>query len=99
MQDKRLSMIVLLLVTLIALAIITGCIARAVIAPPSIALIAPANGATGQATTLLLTWEATPGEAKNQKTQPQPKSNAEMSATEGLNEYFAGWRKNQQQKP
>ncbi|HNW47042.1 MAG TPA: hypothetical protein PLS99_06475 [Thermotogota bacterium] len=68
MQDKRLSMIVLLLVTLIALAIITGCIARAVIAPPSIALIAPANGATGQATTLLLTWEATPGEAKNQKT-------------------------------
>ncbi|HPL37996.1 MAG TPA: hypothetical protein PK884_01215 [Thermotogota bacterium] len=68
MQDKRLSMIVLLLVTLIALAIITGCIVRAIIAPPSIALIAPANGATGQATTLLLTWEATPGEAKNQKT-------------------------------
>lgn len=33
--------------------------------------------------------------AKNQKTQPQPKSNAEMSATEGLNEYFANWREQQ----
>jgi len=67
MQDKRLSTIVLLLVTLFALAIVTGCIVRAIIAPPSIALLAPANGATDQPTTLVLTWEATPGVSKNKK--------------------------------
>jgi len=67
MQDKRLSTIVLLLVTLFALTTITGCIVRAIIAPPSIALIAPADGATDQPTTLVLTWEATPGVSKNKK--------------------------------
>ncbi|HOD90158.1 MAG TPA: fibronectin type III domain-containing protein [Thermotogota bacterium] len=71
MQDKRLSMIVLLLVTLFALAIITGCIVRAIIAPPSIALLAPANGATDQPTALVLTWEATPGVSKNKKIPPE----------------------------
>ena len=34
--------------------------------PPSIQLAAPANGATGQATQLTLTWEATPGSQLNQ---------------------------------
>ncbi len=46
---------------------LAGCIFRFVITPPAIALIAPADNASGQPPALLLTWEATPGAAQNGK--------------------------------
>ena len=64
MRDKRLSVIVLLLISLI---VISGCCLRVIIRPPDISLIAPEDGATDQRPTLVLTWEATPGVSRNKK--------------------------------
>jgi len=47
--------------------ILSGCFFRVIITPPTIALIAPADNAIDQPTTLLLTWEATAGAAQNRR--------------------------------
>jgi len=39
------------------------------------------------------TWFREQEQANNQQVKPLPKSNAEMTATEGLNQYFTEWRK------
>ncbi len=53
--------------SLLMFLLINGCTnpPKIFLVPPQIALAFPANGATNQATSLILTWEATPGSIQN----------------------------------
>ena len=66
LKGKRISVVSFLLVGLI---VISGCLCRVIITPPIIALVEPADEATDQPTALILTWEATPGALKSNKTR------------------------------
>jgi hypothetical protein len=67
MERKSVSF-VWLLIGFILLVVLSGCFLRVTITSPTIALITPADHTLELPLVLLLTWEATPGTAQNNKT-------------------------------